>query len=231
MFLARAIEHKDGVERTAIEVPLFVRAHLGVQLQAYFSLPPREDMPEGLSQLVRRIENALAAGEGVTAAEFRDDLMDAIPALRTFAFSLSGDANRSDDLVQETLVKAWANQHRFQPGSNMIAWLFTILRNQFYSEIRKRKRAIEDADGAIASRMTVPAAQEHSADLRTMQVHLAKLPTGQREAIMLVAAQGMTYEAAAEVLGCQVGTVKSRVSRARAVLLEQLGMQDERLPA
>jgi RNA polymerase sigma-70 factor (ECF subfamily) len=231
MSLAGAIEHRNEAEQTTIEVPAFVRAHLGTQLQAYFSLPTREDMPEGLSQLVRRIECALATGDEAITVEFRDDLMDAIPALRTFAFSLSGDASRSDDLVQETLVKAWAGQHRFQPGSNMIAWLFTILRNQFYSEIRKRKREVEDVDGAIASRMTVPAAQEHSADLRTIQVHLAKLPAGQRDAIMLVAAQGMTYEAAAEVLGCQVGTVKSRVSRARTVLFEQLEIADQRLPA
>lgn len=231
MSLACAIEHRDEAERTTVEVPAFVRAHLGAQLQAYFTLPARENMPAGFAQLVRRIESALAIEDGVAAAEFRDDLMNAIPGLRTFAFSLCGDVSRSDDLVQETLVKAWASQHRFQPGSNMIAWLFTILRNQFCSEIRKRRREVEDADGAIASRMTAPAAQEHSTDLRTIQVHLAKLPAGQREAIMLVAAQGMTYEAAAEVLGCQVGTVKSRVSRARAVLLEQLGTQDERLPA
>ena len=231
MSLACAIKHRDEAERTTVQVPAFVRAHLGSQLQAYFSLSAREDMPEGLAQLVRRIERALAIGDGVAAAEFSGDLMNAIPGLRTFAFSLCGDANRSDDLVQETLVKAWAGQHRFQPGSNMIAWLFTILRNQLYSEIRKRKREVEDVDGAIASRMSVSPAQEHSADLHTIAVHLAKLPTGQRQAIMLVAAQGMTYEAAAEVLGCQVGTVKSRVSRARAVLLEQLGTQDGRLPA
>jgi RNA polymerase sigma-70 factor (ECF subfamily) len=83
---------------------------------------------------------------------------------------------------------------------------------------------VEDADGAIAAQVVAPAAQEHSADLRTLQVHLAMLPPTQREAIMLVAAQGMTYEAAAEVLGCQTGTVKSRVSRARATLAERLGM-------
>ncbi len=229
MLPVSAVEHRDETEPTAVDVAAFVRAHLGTQLQAYFSFPTRESLPEGLADLAGRIEKALASGNEATASGFRDDLMGAIPALRTFAFSLCGDPTRSDDLVQETMVKAWTNQHRFQLGTNIIAWLFTILRNQFYSELRKHRREVEDADGAIAAQIAVPAAQEHSADLRTIQAHLAKLPAGQREAIMLVAAQGMTYEAAAEVIGCQVGTVKSRVSRARAALLEQLGMQDEQL--
>ena len=77
----------------------------------------------------------------------RDDILKAVPSLRAFGISLSGNADRADDLVQETLLKAWANRHRFEPGSNLKAWLCTILRNQFYTECRKRKREVEDADG------------------------------------------------------------------------------------
>ena len=127
--------------------------------------------------------------------------------------------------MQETLLKAWANRHRFEPGSNLKAWLCTILRNQFYTECRKRKREVEDADGAFAAKVVALAAQEASSDLRRVWQHLGKLPPAQREALVLVAAQGMTYEAAAALIGCQVGTMKSRVSRARAFLVGSLGME------
>jgi RNA polymerase sigma factor (sigma-70 family) len=136
--------------------------------------------------------------------------------------SLIPDSGRADDLVQETVLKAWANQERFVSGTNLKAWLCTILRNQFYTEYRKRRREVEDADGAAAAQLIAPAAQEHGSDLRVLWSHIAKLPTLQREALLLVGAQGLTYEAAADVMGCQTGTVKSRVSRARAFLVESL---------
>ena len=151
--------------------------------------------------------------------------------MRAYARSLAVDPTRADDLVQETLVKAWANQHRFEPGSNLMGWLCTILRNQFYTECRKRKREVEDADGAAAAQMIAPAAQEHGVELRKVWAMLGKLPPHQREALLLVGAQGMTYEAAAELVGCQVGTIKSRVSRARAFLVGSLRMTDNRIPA
>lgn len=114
------------------------------------------------------------------------------------------------------------------PGTNLKAWLCTILRNQLYTEIRKRKREVEDADGAMAAQMTAPAAQEHGSDLQVAWQYIGRLPALQREALLLVGAQGLTYEAAAEVMGWEVGTVKSRVSRARTLLAERLGMGSAR---
>ena len=112
-----------------------------------------------------------------------------------------------------------------------MAWLCTVLRNQFYTECRKAKREVEDADGTAAAQMIALPAQEHGIALQQVWATLAKLPPLQREALLLVGAQGMTYEAAAEVMGCQAGTMKSRVSRARAFLAGSLGMADDRISA
>ncbi len=121
-------------------------------------------------------------------------------------------------------MKAWANRHRFTLGTSMNAWLFTILRNQFYSEIRKAKREVEDADGAHAATLTAPPAQEGVVDLERLRQRLDRIPAAQRMALLMVGAEGYTYEEAAELLSCRVGTVKSRVSRARACLSEALGL-------
>ena len=157
------------------------------------------------------------------SAELRQSLLNAIPSLRAFAVSLCGNPTRADDLVQETLVKAWANFSSFQEGTNLKAWLFTILRNEFYSQMRKRGREIQDSDGELTGRIPDLGRQEGHLDLQDMQRALATLPDEQREAIILVGASGMSYEEAAEVCRVAVGTVKSRVSRARARLAELLG--------
>ncbi|MGU3539942.1 sigma-70 family RNA polymerase sigma factor [Methylobacterium sp. A54F] len=158
-------------------------------------------------------------------AEMRDLLLGAIPALRAFAFSLTYDLDRSDDLVQDTLVRAWTKADSFRRGTNLTAWLFTILRNLFYSEQRKRKREVEDADGAMAARLTSLPEQDVRVEMREFQTALDRLPFAQREALVLVGAQSFTYEEAAEICGVAVGTIKSRVSRARVRLIEDLGMQ------
>lgn len=129
--------------------------------------------------------------------------------------SLCADASISDDLVQETLLRAWANANLFRPGTNMSAWLRTILRNQFYTTFRRRTREVEDVDGEHAGQLAVPASQEGAVAVAGLWVALASLPWAQREALLMVGAEGFTYEEAAERLGCQAGTVKSRVSRAR----------------
>ncbi|GJE11056.1 MULTISPECIES: sigma-70 family RNA polymerase sigma factor [Methylobacterium] len=157
-------------------------------------------------------------------AEMRDLLLAAIPALRAFAFSLTYDLDRSDDLVQDTLVRAWINAASFRRGSNLTAWLFTILRNLFYSEQRKRKREVEDADGVHAGRLTTLPEQEVRMEMAQFQSALNRLPAAQREALVLVGAQSFTYEEAAAICGVAVGTIKSRVSRARLRLIEVLGM-------
>ncbi|MEA1835209.1 sigma-70 family RNA polymerase sigma factor [Methylobacterium durans] len=158
-------------------------------------------------------------------AEMRDLLLGAIPALRAFAFSLTYDLDRSDDLVQDTLVRAWTKADTFRRGTNLTAWLFTILRNLFYSEQRKRKREVEDADGVLAGRLTSLPEQEVRLEMREFQAALDLLPFAQREALVLVGAQNFTYEEAAEICGVAVGTVKSRVSRARLRLIEALGLE------
>ena len=157
-------------------------------------------------------------------ADMRDLLLAAIPALRAFAFSLTYDLDRSDDLVQDTLVRAWINAASFRRGSNLTAWLFTILRNLFYSEQRKRKREVEDADGVHAGRLTTLPEQEVRMEMAQFQSALNRLPAAQREALVLVGAQSFTYEEAAAICGVAVGTIKSRVSRARLRLIEVLGM-------
>lgn len=164
----------------------------------------------------------MAAAKG-----FREGLLEAVPTLRAFAVSLSKNADRADDLVQETLVKAWDKQASFQPGTNLKAWLFTILRNEFYSQMRKRKREVEDTDGSITARLSVHPSQDGSSDLTDFRKALALLPEDQREAIILIGASGFSYEEAAEICGCAVGTIKSRVSRARSRLQEILAIEGE----
>jgi RNA polymerase sigma-70 factor, ECF subfamily len=157
-------------------------------------------------------------------ASFRDALLAAVPSLRAFAISLSGNVDRADDLVQDTLVRAIANAHRFEPGTNLNAWLFTILRNLFHSEYRKRRREVEDPDGVYAEQLTRQPEQGARLDFEDFRSALATLPSEQREALLLVGASGFSYEETAAICGCAVGTVKSRVNRARLRLAQLLGL-------
>ncbi len=159
-------------------------------------------------------------------ADFTAGLMKALPSLRAFAISLSGRAERADDLVQDTLMRAWANAESFQPGTNLNAWLFTILRNLFHSEYRKRRREVQDEDGVYASRLSVQASQDAHLDVQDFRLALEMLPPDQREALLLVGASGFSYEEAADICQCAVGTIKSRVNRARTKLSELLSMDN-----
>ena len=140
---------------------------------------------------------------------FKQALLAALPSLRAFALSLTGRPDRADDLVQETVMKAWAKQGGFTLGTNMQAWLVTILRNTFYSQMRKRGREVQDSDGAFTERLSVPPAHDGVMDMADFRVALAALPDDQREALLLVGASGFSYEEAAGICGCAVGTVKS----------------------
>ncbi|QTK81401.1 RNA polymerase sigma-E factor [Agrobacterium tumefaciens] len=162
-----------------------------------------------------------------TEYNFKREMLAALPNLRAFAISLIRSRDRADDLVQDTIMKAWAKQDSYQPGTNMRAWLVTILRNEFYSQIRKSGREVQDTDGVYTARMSVPPEQHGSVDLQDFRSALAKLPDDQREAILLIGASGFAYEEAAEICGCPVGTIKSRVSRARLRLQELLGIENE----
>ena len=152
----------------------------------------------------------------------RDALLAQIPDLRASAFLLCGSKDRADDLVQDTVLSAWAHLDDFQAGTNMGAWLFTIMRNRFRTDYRKSRRWVQDVNGQYAERLTSKPEQEGwsiSADLRYA---LAQLPAYQREALILVGAKGLSLVEAAAVCGCEVGTIKSRTNRGRARLAELL---------
>ena len=151
-------------------------------------------------------------------ATLRDCMLNTTPNLRAFAISLTNNVDRADDLVQETLVRAISNIHRFQPGTNMQAWL--------HSEYRKRRREVEDADGKYAATLSVQPDQMPHLDFDDLQKALTRLPHDQREALLLVGASGFSYEQAAEICGCAVGTIKSRVNRARNRLAELMHFTD-----
>jgi RNA polymerase sigma-70 factor (ECF subfamily) len=156
----------------------------------------------------------------------RDQILAAIPSLRAFAISLSGNVDRADDLVQETILRALANIESFQPGTNLSAWLFTILRNLFRSEYRTRRREVEDTDGSFAETLKSNPDQFGRVEFQEFRQALAELPAEQREALILVGASGFSYEEAADICECAVGTIKSRVNRARSRLAKLLHIDD-----
>lgn len=156
------------------------------------------------------------------AATFKRQLAETIPHLRAFARSLCGRPDFADDLVQEAMLKAWAARERFEPGTNLRAWTFTILRNCYLTEMRRNK-FVGDYDEGVAERtLQAPMGQEDPLHLADMRRALMSLPRERREAILLVGAGGFSYEEAAEICQTAVGTMKSRVGRARAALNEML---------
>ena len=156
----------------------------------------------------------------------REELPEHLPALRAFAISLTRDATQADDLVQDTIVKAWSNFDKFAPGSNLRAWLFTILRNTFFSAKRKTKREVADPDGIHTAGLYEKPAHDGRLAFSDFQTAFDKLTPEQREVLILVGASGFSYEEAAEMTGVAVGTVKSRANRARQKLCELLDLKD-----
>ncbi|SNS99772.1 sigma-70 family RNA polymerase sigma factor [Sphingopyxis indica] len=171
-------------------------------------------------------------------ASFKRELAAMLPHLRAFGRSLTGNADLADDLVQETMLKAWKARAQYVPGpSSMKSWAFVILRNCFLSQMR-RKKFTADYDELAAERLLVaPDDQDDSLHLADVQRGLMLLPVDQREALVLIGAGGLSYEEGAAICGCAVGTMKSRVSRARAALHEILEggdmplRSDDELPA
>lgn len=157
--------------------------------------------------------------------EPRDQLVDHLPALRAFALSLTREGASADDLVQDTIVKAWTNMDKFQAGTNLRAWLFTILRNTFYSSRRKTRREVSDTDGIHAARQATKPDHDGRLAMTDFRAAFALLPDEQREALILVGASGFSYEEAAGMTGVAVGTVKSRANRGRRKLAELLHME------
>jgi RNA polymerase sigma-70 factor, ECF subfamily len=157
---------------------------------------------------------------------FHDDLVKTIPNLRAFAASLCGNCSLANDLVQDTLVKALTHQNSYESGTNLKAWLFTILRNSYFSQYRRARRELYDSEGLIADTLPSLPEQPAHADMEDFKRALQQLPPDQREALILVGAEGYSYEEAAAISGCAVGTVKSRVNRARNRLSSLLSIHD-----
>lgn len=157
----------------------------------------------------------------------RDELIEHLPAMRAFAMSLTRDHAMADDLVQDSVVKAWSNMDKFQPGTNLRAWLFTILRNTYYSLHRKRRREVEDPDGVMAGQLSEKPEHDGRLAFNDFKAAFAQLTDEQREALVLVGAEGFSYEEAAEMCGCAVGTIKSRTNRARKRLTELMHLDEK----
>jgi RNA polymerase sigma-70 factor (ECF subfamily) len=156
----------------------------------------------------------------------RDRLAGSVPRLRAFAISLTRDVSRADDLVQDTILKAWSNMDKFDPATNLDAWLFTILRNTFYSSLRKTRREVQDPDGIHAATLSEKPAHDSRLAFKDFQRAFDLLSPEHREVLILVGASGFSCEEASSMMGVAVGTVKSRASRARKRLAELLHLED-----
>jgi len=168
----------------------------------------------------------MSEADGDSHADPREEIVEHLPAMRAFALSLTRNGAAADDLVQDAIMKAWKNIESFQAGTNMRAWLFTILRNTFYSDRRKAKREVQDSDGAMAATLSQKPDHDGRLAMNDFEVAFAQLAVEQREALILVGASGFSYEEAAETCGVAVGTIKSRVNRGRARLAEIMKLGD-----
>ena len=166
------------------------------------------------------------------AANVRRELMSHLKVLRGFALSLTRNGAAADDLVQETVLKAWANLHSFEPQTNMRAWLFTILRNTFYSDRRKAAREVADSEGELADQLASKPDHDGHLNLRDFRAAFPELPDEQREVLILVGALGYAYDEAAEMCDVKIGTIKSRLNRGRERLAELMQLDgDEAMEA
>lgn len=169
---------------------------------------------------------AAAPGSGGKTRSLKEDLLALMPSLLAYAQSLSRDAADAEDLVQETMLKAIGNIHQFKRGTNLRAWMFTILRNSFYTRYHKRRREPAMDVSKLPEAVEKPS-QHWALKLRLVDDALGELAVEQREALILVGGAGLSYEEAAIICGCAIGTVKSRVSRARRRLILVLGYDSE----
>lgn len=206
-------------------LPRHIQDLIGRRLNEIFPFPDGIEEDSKLGRVLVRLGDALSAAQadGQVPDTFRVDLVAAVPRLRRYAFSQCRNAAEADDLVQTTLMRAWENRSRFEPGTRLIAWLFTILRHTFINQRKRLRREVEDVDGAFAATLRLEPEQEHRVGLVQLQAALNGLTAEHRETLLLVMVDGLLYDEAAAVLGCQTGTVKSRVSRARERLVKAMG--------
>ena len=204
-----------------------VRQHLGHTLRGIYYDLIASDLPQDLVKLTERLECAIRARRDPPDESFVQELLECAPHLRAFAISLTHDVDRAEDLVQSTFLKACDKRSQFEAGSCLQAWLFTILKNGFHTEHRKRSREVEDPEGSYAARLTSPPDQMSGLELQDLSAALSKLPAWQREVLLLVGAEGLSYEEIAARQHVTVGTVKSRVNRARHQLADLLALGSE----
>jgi RNA polymerase sigma-70 factor, ECF subfamily len=202
-----------------------IQDHLDHHFRASYGDPAEGKPSSKLAPLLDRRAQIAHADPKPIGEAFVEGIVTSLPSLRSFAISLTRSVDQAEDLVQETVLRAISKQGLFEPGTNLQAWLFAILRNLFCSACRRTKREVEDADGSYAATLTSIPDHEDRIMMNDLAAALAKLPEGQRKAILLVGAQGMSYEAAAQALGCAVGTIQSRVNRARNRLAELMGFE------
>ena len=162
----------------------------------------------------------------VALGDPREEMADHLPSLRAFAISLTRNVSEADDLVQETILKAWSNIEKFTPGTDLRAWLFTILRNTFFSSKRKTRREVQDTDGVYAATMFEKPHHDGRLAFTDFSHAFDKLTPEHREVLILVGANGYSYEEAATMMGVAIGTAKSRANRARARLCDLLGLAE-----
>ena len=157
----------------------------------------------------------------------KDEIVEHIKTLRAFALSLTRNSAVADDMVQDTVEKAWVNIDKFQQGTNMRAWLFTILRNTYYSSHRRAKREVADPEGKMVEQLSEKPAHDGRLQMADFRTAFAQLPDEQREVLLLVGASGFSYEEAADMCGVAVGTIKSRVNRGRKRLAELMHINED----
>ena len=160
------------------------------------------------------------------SADPREEIIEHLPSLRAFALSLTRNPSSADDLVHDTIVKAWSKFAQYRPGTNLRAWLLTILRNTYYSGRRKQAREVADVDGVLTERLASKPDHDGRLALADLASAFARLPAEQREALILVGAMGFSVDEAAETCGCAPGTIKSRANRGRRALADMLGLAD-----
>lgn len=213
----------DVLEQDEPILPPSIRQHLGAQLRSLYGSPEEWSASTPMPALLERVAAALAAHSEALTAEVRAGLAAQMPSLMRFALSLTKDPVRADDLVQETLLRAWRSRHTYQTDTNLAGWLMMILRNAFYTGHRRRSREIEDPDDAYAASLSIPPAQEGRLHLQDMQAALNQLSPKLREVVVLIVLNDRSYEEAASAMGCSLGTIKSRMFRAREQLAQALG--------
>jgi RNA polymerase sigma-70 factor (ECF subfamily) len=214
----------DTIDTQAPRLPDSVQYHLGHLLAATFAQEAVEPaLTDRFADLLTLLETAFGRVADGHETEFQASLLAMVPNLQRFARSLLRNHVGADDLLQNTLLRAWRSRASFARGTNLEAWLFTIMRNQFYNENRKRGREVQDEDGAQAERMVSLPEQGGHLDLSDVRAALDRLAPSMRQALVLVAMENLTYEETASVMKCRIGTVKSRVWRARTQLAEMLG--------